>query len=372
MNVAVDIWPNLQGGVGRWQRETVKALGTSVGREVNRVTAFSFAKRHARPEWMPPQVGYRVNRLPGRVQQVLSNKLSVPVEWVCGLGPTDVILAMNLHPLRSRRPVVLAVADVSWRVFSGQYRTTFSADQIRLAEAAMSRADHILTLSRYSADAIVAGGVPAARVTVAPLGVGGEFFTAADHADRVRSDYRLPLEFVVYVGGINERKNVGVLVEALERLGGSIPLVVAGPPPAEPLAYWGLDRPWVKHLGFIPDEDVPGLFAAATVKVFPSALEGFGLPLVEAMAAGTVVLAADTPVFREVGGDAASFFDPKDSAALVRAIRTAFTSTGFRTEYQARGRGRAATCTWERYRACLQAALTATISTPSLRSSSDR
>src|SRR5262249_25158638 len=154
------------------------------------------------------------------------------------------------------------------------------------------------------------------RITVAWPGVGDEFRAAAADAARVRAAYRLPDAFVLYVGGVNERKNTRVLVAALEQLGGRVPLVLAGPPPVEPLSFWGLDRGWVRHLGYVPDADVPGLYAAATMKVFPSKLEGYGLPLVEAMAAGTPVLAADTPVFREVGGDAACFFPPDDAGEL--------------------------------------------------------
>lgn len=350
MKVAVDILPGLGTGVGRWQRETVRVLGDATGSNVSGVTAFSFGKRYPRPEWIPRGVGYRVSRLPGRIQWALSGGFGLPVEWVCGLGHPDVILELNLHPLRARRPVVLAVADVSWRSFAGQYRTTFSPPQIRRAEQAIQQADHILTISVCSADALVRGGVPADRITVAPLGVGEEFrIVSPADADRVRLRYGLPREYILYVGGINERKNLGVLVAAVDQRRGMVPLVLAGPKPAEPLAFWGLDRPWVRHLGYIPDADVPGLYAAATVKVFPSKLEGYGLPLVEAMAAGVPVLAADTPIFREVGGAAACFFPADDATALAALLRMALESETFRQEYRERGREWAQSRTWAAY-----------------------
>lgn len=357
MKVAIDILPGIQAGVGRWQRESIKALDAEIGHEIRGVTAFSYGKRFRRPDWLPPRVGYVENRLPGRVQQFLSSGVGMPIEWVCGLGDSDVVFAMNLHPLRSRSPIVLAVADVSWRVYNQQYRTTFNAEQIRLAESAIKQADHILTLSRYSASELVQGGVSADRITVAPLGVGNEFWSGIDHVERVRSKYDLPSEFVVYVGGINERKNIRVLVQALESLGGRAPLIIAGPPPPEPLQYWGLERPWIRHLGYLPDHDVPGLFAAATMKVFPSALEGYGIPLVEAMAAGTMVIAADTPVFREVGGGAVCYYPSHDSVELARLILAALESGDVRSDYASRGREWVSGVTTMNYRAGLVSAL---------------
>jgi glycosyltransferase involved in cell wall biosynthesis len=321
------------------------------------VTAFAFGTRYPRPDWLPAAVGFRPGRLPGRVQRAAC-RLGVPVERACRLGSVDALLGLNLHPLRSARPVLLGVADVSWRTFAGQYRTTFDARQIRAAEAAIRAADHVLTLSHASAAALAAGGYPADRIRIAPLGAADEFHgvTPADAA-RVRAAHRLPDRFVLYVGGINERKNLPVLVAAMDRLGGAVPLVLAGPVPAEPLGYWGLDRPWARHLGYVPDADVPGLYAAATVKVFPSKLEGFGLPLVEAMAAGCPVLAADTPVFREVGGDAAAFFPPDDPDRLAALTRTAVASPTFRDDLAGRGRAHAARYTWANYADALLDAL---------------
>jgi glycosyltransferase involved in cell wall biosynthesis len=357
VRVAVDILPHLEAGGGRWQRETVWAL-CSTGGPVREVTAFSFGKRYPRPDWIPPTAGYRVNRLPGRVQLFLTGQFGLPVEWVCRLGRPDVVLEMNLCPLPARASVILAVADVSWRRFAGQYRSMFTARQVQLAERAIRAADHILTLSRYSADELTYGGIPDSRITVIPLGVGDEFrnVSAAD-VEQVRSKYRLPERFVLYVGGINERKNLQVLAIALDRMSPPPPLVLAGPLPAEPLGFWGLDRPWIQHLGYVPDADMPGLYTAATLKVFPSKLEGFGLPLAEAMAAGTPVIASDIPVFREVGGDAVCFFPPDDPAALADLIRTGLESPGFRDEYRSRGRAQSAGQTRATYRDHLLAAL---------------
>lgn len=354
MRVAIDMLPGLGAGVGRWQRETVLALAD----QDHGVTTFACGKRFPRPDWLPPAVDYRVSAWPGKVQVLLNQSLGLPIERVCRLEQADVILEMNLQPLAAAAPVVLAVADVSWRVFGDQYRTTFTPLQRRLAERAISAADHVLTLSHASAELLAAGGYPRERIAVAYLGVDEAFRAVPSaEAERVRHKYGLPERLVLHVGGINERKNLRVLVEAMKGLGKPCDLVLAGPPPAEPLAFWGLDQTWVRHLGYIPDADVPGLYAAATVQVFPSKLEGFGLPLVEGMAVGVSVLASDIPVFREVGGDAACYFPPDDATVLSRLVQQAFDSAAFREDYGQRGRQHTAGLTRKSYGCQVEAAL---------------
>jgi glycosyltransferase involved in cell wall biosynthesis len=269
------------------------------------------------------------------------------------------VFAHVLHPLVTRRPIVLGVADVSWRRFRGQYRTTFNDAQVAAAEAAIRRADHVLTLSRVSADEIAAGGYPVEKITIAPLAVADEFRNVPPAAAAaVRAGYGLPPSFVFYVGGINERKNVTVLVDAVRQLRPSVPLVIAGPPPAEGLGYWRLDGPSVRHLGYVAGSDLPGLYAAATVLVFPSKLEGFGLPLVEAAAVGVPVLAADTPVFREVGRGAVEYFDPGSAGALAAALGRFLDDPPFRSAVGGRCRVMAEEYTEGRYRAAVLDALT--------------
>jgi glycosyltransferase involved in cell wall biosynthesis len=271
-----------------------------------------------------------------------------------GLGQLDVIHTLRLHPFRTRAPLVVQVNDVSWRHFTGQYRTTFTPTQISLAEAAIRAADHIVTLSRASADDLIRGGVPAERISITYLWADDRFAPTGPGAiNQVRDTHSLPDEFVLYVGGLNERKNLGVLTAALGLITPRPTLVIAGPPAAEGLAYWGLDGPNVRHLGYVPDHDVPGLYRAATCLVFPSRLEGFGLPLVEAMAAGTPVLASAIPVFRELGGTAVQFFDPTDPTELASLIRRNFAESGIRAEYRARGVEQARTFSRVRFVAAL-------------------
>jgi glycosyltransferase involved in cell wall biosynthesis len=255
------------------------------------------------------------------------------------------------HPerFRPRRPWVLTVYDVAWRTLGPDYLSVVSASWVRDAEAAIAAADHLLAISRATADELVRGGVPADRITVTPLGVDDRFRKVGpDQAQAVRDRYPLPGQFVLYVGAINVRKNVTALARAMAepQPEHGVGLVLVGPPPKEGLATWGLDHPWVTHLGYVPDDDLPGLYAAASVIAIPAKLEGFGLPLVEALAAGTPVVASDLSVFREVGGDAPLYFPADDPAALRSALAAVLRDPAAAARMRSAGRDRAGQFTW--------------------------
>jgi glycosyltransferase involved in cell wall biosynthesis len=338
MRIAIDMLPGLQTGAGWHQRQLIGALADCIGSELGQITCFAFGTRYPPPDWLPAPVGYVQSGLPGRAQKLLCRGLRLPAEMLFRIDRPDVVHTLVLHPLRTGAPLVVQVHDVSWRYFCGQYRTTFSPRQVRRAEAAIRAADHIVTLSRASADDIIRGGVPADRVSVTYLWADDRFTASrAGAVEQARTAHGLPDEFILYVGGINERKNLPVLTAALSLLTPRPPLVLVGPPPVEGLAYWQLDHPRVQHLGYVADDDLPGLYQAASCLVLPSKLEGFGLPLVEAMAAGTTVLASDIAVFRELGGAAVQFFDPDDAPGLASLIRANLADAARRAEQAARG-----------------------------------
>lgn len=351
MRIAVEILPGIQAGVGRWQRETVKILAASVGIDIKSLIVFSYGNRYPRPEWMPANTAYNVSKLPGRLQWFCSEWLGIPVELTHALGNVDLILTMNLHTIKAISPVILAIADTSWRSFSSQYIKMFNSKQIQCAEKAIKLANKLVTISLSSAKSLIQSGEKQSRIHVAHLGVSEEFQGVDDYElNRVRHAYSLPEQFVLHIGGINERKNIKVLVDAMEKFNGILPLVLAGPIPSESLQYWGLDKPWVKHLGYIPEKDMPSLYAAAMVKVFPSLLEGFGLPLIEAMAVGTPVIAADIPVFHEIGGDAPLFFDPHDANELYKKIQIIQANKEFQKILSLKGLSIVKRLSWSAYK----------------------
>jgi len=339
-------------GIARYTEKLLSELGSGVGGI--QVKVFSYPTRPARPSWLPACVEYRRARFPGRLRQLLLERLTISPDRLFGLGDCDLLHLTKLIPLRSRLPVCATVYDVAWRVLGHDYRSVVTDQWVRGAEATIHAADHILAISRTTADELVKDGIRADRITVTPLGVDGRFHFSDRNASVVRSHLHLPDRFVLYVGAVNVRKNVSILVNAFSEPAPNLgaDLVIAGPPPACGLAAWNLDRPWISHLGYVRDDDLLGLYAAAAAVVIPSRLEGFGLPLAEAMAAGAPVIASDIPVFREVGGEAPIYFPPDDPVALRVALSTVLRDPAAAEQMCSAGRAQASKYSWS---ACAEA-----------------
>lgn len=200
--------------------------------------------------------------------------------------------------------------------------------------------------------------MPAERLHVIPEGVDTTFkplpHTAARQA--ILAHYGIKSPYLLYVGGINARKNIAGLFEAYARVRDQHPgvsLVVAGKRQWQTgeidttLRRFNLEND-VVFTGYVADGDLPALYSAAEAFVFPSLYEGFGLPPLEAMACGTPVITSNTSSLPEVVGDAAITVDPYDVDALAAAITRVLSDAELRAELRARGLARAAQFTWER------------------------
>jgi glycosyltransferase involved in cell wall biosynthesis len=229
--------------------------------------------------------------------------------------------------------------------------TTFA---MRLVAARVARgATVVITISETSRrDIIDVLRIPGERIVVVYQGVGrplaGETASEGDVRDRyVLGDGRV----VLCVAAKRPHKNQELLVRALPLLPEDVSLVLAGHP--EPYdrtlrataARLGIaDR--VRFPGYVPDRDLEGLWRLAAAAAFPTLAEGFGLPVLEAMARGVPVACSDIPVLREVGGDAAAYFDPRDEAGAAEAIAGLLSRDGGAARAAA-GRERAAAFSWD-------------------------
>jgi glycosyltransferase involved in cell wall biosynthesis len=264
----------------------------------------------------------------------------------------------HLLPPLGDLPTVLTVHDMIFKLFPEHQKPL----NYRYLNATMPlycrRAGAIITVSEASKRDIVEHyGLPPDKVTVIYEAAAPEFRPApADLLDEARRRYGLPPEYLIHVGTIEPRKNLTRLVEALQRLrdgGLAVPLVVIGGKGwlyddffrrLETLAV----RDSVILPGYVPGPDLPLLYGAARAAVMSSVYEGFGLPVLEAMACGTPVVSSETSALPEMGGDAARYFDPYDVEAMAEAIRVVWTGDDLRAEMGRRGIEQAARFSWQR------------------------
>ena len=197
--------------------------------------------------------------------------------------------------------------------------------------------------------------VPATRCRVIPHGVEPEFALPVSPAVRgaVKTRYGLPERYLLQVGTVQPRKNYVTTLRALARIPAEqrIPLVVVGgfgwnyDPVVEAVRALDLAG-WVRFVGYARLAELPALYQLAQAVVFPSLDEGFGLPVLEAFAAGAPVVAANAGAIPEVAGDAAVLVEPRDDRALAENLRRILQDREFRARQIAAGRARAALFSW--------------------------
>jgi glycosyltransferase involved in cell wall biosynthesis len=257
-----------------------------------------------------------------------------------------------------RVPVVLTIHDVSYALHPEWY--PYRRDRLRRAFYRRSArgAAHVLTVSEFSRGEIAkAYGVPSTRITVTPHGVPRAFASGAT-GDGARLPPGVTPPFVLHVGDLHERRNLMFLLETLVaargRLDGVRPaLVLAGVDRGvgEALtlraAAAGMPDALVR-LGPVGDDQLRPLYRAASALVYPSRYEGFGLPLLEAMACGTPVIASRAASIPEVVGEAGVLLDPDDAEGWTRAIARVVGEADVRARLRDQGLARAAGFTWER------------------------
>jgi glycosyltransferase involved in cell wall biosynthesis len=257
---------------------------------------------------------------------------------------------------------VVTIHDLVSFLFPETVPRKYSLYMRLMTRLAARSADRIIAVSQATkADLERTLGVAAAKIVVIHEAVGPEFARPLppEAVAAVVHRYGLRTPYCLFVGNLEPRKNLPGLIEAfaevrrrLAALGGPPQLVLAG---TRAWLHAGVLRAVEKHgLGddvvftdYVPLGDLPALYAGATCFVFPSLYEGFGLPVLEAMAAGAPVVAARAGSVPEVAGDAALLVDVRVPGELATAIETLLTDAALRERLVARGRARAATFGWE-------------------------
>ncbi len=296
---------------------------------------------------------YQVLRPPSALAHRAGHLWEQAVLPVRAAGYALIYSPANLAPLGSRRNV-LVIHDVAALRHPDAYSRGYVAYQRRMLPALARRARLLITVSEFSKGELVAAlGAAPERIAVIPEGVGERFCPDADAAV-VRSAHDLSHPYVLAIGTVSARKNLGLLEPAARALRDrGIELVVAGS-----------DRDYLRgapvslrRLGYIAEEHLPGLYAGATALALPSRYEGFGLPCLEAMACGTPVVAAASGALPETVGDAGLLVEPDDARAFADALVAAACDEQAHERLAAAGRRRAAEFPWDRTVALTDAAI---------------
>jgi alpha-1,3-rhamnosyl/mannosyltransferase len=297
--------------------------------------------------------------IPARVFDRAVARLDLPrIEWFVGF---DVLFAPNFvsPPTRAPRQVV-TIHDLAFRLMP-ETAPHAVAWWRRAVERSVATAARVIVPSNATkADLVRLYGIDEGRVRVVPLAVDHRAYAppSAETVAAVRARLGLPERYLLFLG-LDRRKNLPALLEAYARLPSDErpPLVLAGARPWEPDGSDPTDealaraapgvRSAVVRLGYVEERVKPGLLGGALALVYPSRHEGFGLPVLEAMAAGTPVVASDVSSLPELVDGAALLVDPDDPDALAEAVGRVAVDDGLRANLRDAGIARAAAFTWD-------------------------
>jgi len=255
-------------------------------------------------------------------------------------GHVDVTHATTIIPPPSRSPLVVTLHDLAFLHEPSHFTKHGVGVFTRSLAIIRRRADLVLCSSQATMDDCVYAGLDSDRLRLVPLGVDVDPAPPAEVA-RVRALYTLPERYLLFVGTVEPRKNLRGLAAAVAMLDEPLPLVVAG---AEGWGEIGIEADIdIRFLGFVPHEDLHPLYAGAHVFCYPSEREGYGLPVLEAMAQGVPVVTSVGTATEETAGMAAVLVEPKDPVDIARGITEA---NARRTELSAKGLVRAHKLTW--------------------------
>ncbi len=349
------------GGIGRYTRELVDAV-VQLGTEFN-FTLFS--ARHPRE--------LTTNRIFSLAKNVTFKEIPISEQWLYRIwyrlrlpisvqnftGSMDLFHSPDfvLPPISKRVPTLLTVHDLSFVHFPEAYTESLVAYLNRVVPWSINRASHILADSFATQDDLInLWKVPQEKISVLYSGVGDHFkpVTSPKEIRRVRKKYKLgDGPYLISVGTVQPRKNYQMLIKAFREVAQNYKhnLIIVGglgwmhEPILEEIHLQELEGR-VRFLGFIDDRDLPALYSAATLFAFPSLYEGFGLPILEAMACGVPVIASNASCLPEVAGDAALLLPSNDVEAWTHSLLSLLDDMSSRMKMVGAGFLRARKFTW--------------------------
>ena len=301
--------------------------------------------------------------LPSKVYRLLTGLLPVNYDWFFPGGDIYHYFNFTAPSISRRKKVIITIHDMVYKILpeTVSYKTLYILN--REMERSVKRADAIITVSENSRkDILRFHDVESDRISIVNPGIDYDFFKAAQDMDgntlsMVRKKYNLPDRFILYLGTIEPRKNITALVGAYEKLPEDIrrefKLVIAGGVgwKADGILKRIKESPEaanIMRIGYVDEADKHFIYGAAAVFVFPSLYEGFGIPVIEAMASGTPVVTSSNSSLPEAGGDAALYSDANDIEAISDNILRVLTDKELEAEMIRRGMKHAASFSWKK------------------------
>jgi len=348
-------------GIGRYTRELISAL---LALESAHQYVIFAATGGLEPGTWEPQPGPNVHlRTLPLTDEWLARlwhrlRLPIPVEFVTGL--LDVFYSPDfvLPPTRRATRTLLTVHDLSFMHYPEAFVPPLRRYLERVVPRSIARADLVLADSAHTRSDIVSlFNAPPDKVQVLYSGVHSRFCPepAPGERERLRERYNIGDQpYILSIGTVQPRKNYVRLIQAFAHLQtckpANLQLLIGG---GRGWLYQDIFAEAEKHgdcvrlLGFVDDADLPALYRNAALFAFPSLYEGFGLPVLEAMACGLPVVCSNGSSLPEVAGDAALLVDPHDTGALAQAMARALEDADLRREMIERGFAQAGRFTWE-------------------------
>jgi glycosyltransferase involved in cell wall biosynthesis len=356
MNIGIDVHAAEQDGTGNATYIRGLVLGLFRIESPHRFILYAVDASHPFYRDLPSRPGVRIKELGIRNPLI---RIPVLLARETRRDALDVLHVQFVAPPIHRGKLVATIHDLGFLDIPRTFSRFFVLRSRILVRRTARRADRIITGSSYSRDHIVrAYGIRPEKIAVVPYGISERFGAPLDESEIEKTLARLRIRrpYLLSVGRLNPRKNLAALLRAFielkSRRGLPHTLVVAGRKDFGTESIYreahGAGPGDVVFTGYIPEDDLPALYRAADIFIYPSLFEGVGLPVLEAMASGVPVITSNTTSLPEIAGGAALIIDPENGPEISEAIGRFLDDQAFRENAIRRGLARATEFTWER------------------------
>ena len=362
MRIGIDISLTIgeKAGVGYYSANLVDALA-KIDKK-NQYLLYPFFYHIYHPDFKtaiaPSQGNFhlRFAKLSKQIIDLLWNS-SVPKKWV--LGNVDILHSTTFCAPRDHfGKLIVTIYDISFLTLPECHIEANRQHCLQGTLDAVRYADRLIAISNHGKEELIKMfNADPRKVAVTHLAAKDIFVPRApEEQEVVLAKYRLPRDFIFTVGSCEPRKNIITLIRAYAGLPESTksghPLVIAGG------KGWlnsdlntlveSLPSGQIRHIGYVAEQDLPALYSAASIFVYPSLYEGFGLPILEAMSCGTPVIASNTSSMPEIGGEAALYFDPTDTNQLIRRMLELIDNAAMKAKLRQKGFDNAHRFSWKK------------------------